>query len=191
MSATATERIAAGASITEPATLCAAFQATITEPPDLVALRSADGEIELTFAECGVRRIAAGLSALGVRRGDRVALLMTNRPEFHLIDTAAIHLGATPFSVYATSSPKQIAYLFKDAGNDVVVFEEQFFERVDAARGDAKMPSSPVCIDAAPQGAITLETLEGLGAPTFDFDATWHAVEPGPACTPVLPIVGG
>ena len=38
-----------------------------------------------------VREIAAGLAGLGLRRGDTVALMMTNRPEFHLVDTAAGH----------------------------------------------------------------------------------------------------
>ncbi len=42
--------------------------------------------------------------------------MLTNRPEFHLVDTAAMHLGAVPFSIYNTSSPEQIAYLLADAG---------------------------------------------------------------------------
>ena len=45
-----------------------------------------------------VRQIAAGLARLGTGHGDTVALMMTNRPEFHLADTAAFHLGAVPFS---------------------------------------------------------------------------------------------
>ena len=91
-------------------TLCEAFQATAARHADQIALRTANGSVELTFAEYAarVRRIAAGLAALGVRRGDTVGLLMANRPEFHLCDTAAIHLGATPFSVYGTLAPGDI-----------------------------------------------------------------------------------
>jgi long-subunit acyl-CoA synthetase (AMP-forming) len=185
MPATATKRATAGPATTERDTLCAAFQSTIAEHPELVALRTADGKTELTFAEYGarVRRIAAGLSALGVRRGDRVALMMTNRPEFNLIDTAAFHLGATPFSIYATCSPEQISYLFENAANDVVVLEEQFLERAKAARGGAGRPSSFVCIDAAPAESVTLEALEDLAAPEFDFDAAWRAVQPDDVLT--------
>src|SRR5439155_27296318 len=82
-------------------TMCAAFQATATRYADQLALRNEDGSIALTFGDYDerVRRIAAGLAALGVRQGDTVALLMGNRVEFHLVDTAAIHLGGTPFSV--------------------------------------------------------------------------------------------
>jgi len=185
MSVTATQRVASGASTAEPSTLCAAFQATVTAHPDLVALRTADGHTELTFAEYGerVRRIAAGLSALGVRRGDRVALMMTNRPEFHLVDTAVIHLGATPFSVYATSPPEQISYLLENAGNEIVVVEEQFLSSVLAARGRSGQPASIVCIDAAPAGTITLDSLESRGRSDFDFESAWRAVEPADVLT--------
>jgi long-chain acyl-CoA synthetase len=44
-----------------------------------------------------------------VGRGDKVALLLTNRPEFNLVDAAAQHLGAVPFSVYNTSSAEKYA----------------------------------------------------------------------------------
>ena len=60
--------------------------------------------------------------------------MLTNRPEFHLIDTAAMHLGATPFSIYNTSSPEQIAYLLDDAGNRVFVAEAAFLERARGPR---------------------------------------------------------
>ena len=54
--------------------------------------------------------------------------MLTNRPEFHLLDTAAMHLGATPFSIYNTSSPEQIAYLLGDAGNRVMIVEAAFLD---------------------------------------------------------------
>ena len=48
---------------------------------------------------------AGGLHKLGVRRGDTVALMISNRPEFMVADLAATMLGATPFSIYLTSRP--------------------------------------------------------------------------------------
>src|SRR5436309_15790266 len=88
------------------ATLCEAFQITAAERADQVALRTIGGQASISFAEYAerVKRLAAGFHGLGVRRGDTVALMLTNRPEFHLVDTAVMHLGATPFSVYNTSS---------------------------------------------------------------------------------------
>ncbi|WP_255280697.1 DUF3515 domain-containing protein [Actinomadura madurae] len=93
------------------------FQRTAGARAGQIALRSSDGAVELTWRQytARVRRIAGGLASLGVRHGDTVALMLTNRPEFHLADTAALHLGATPFSVYNTSPPSQIAHLFSNA----------------------------------------------------------------------------
>ena len=41
--------------------------------------------------------------------------MLTNRPEFHWVDAAALHLGATPFSIYNTYTAEQIEYLVADA----------------------------------------------------------------------------
>jgi long-chain acyl-CoA synthetase len=166
-------------------TLCEAFQATAAQHADAVALRTADGSVELTFAEyvARVRRIAAGLGALGIRRGDTVALLMSNRPEFHLCDTATIHLGATPFSVYNTLAPEQITHLFANAGNRIVIAERDQLDRVRAARAERPGPHLVVCVDGPADGAVSLAELEQMGDPAFDFDAAWRAVEPGDVLT--------
>src|SRR4051794_26898407 len=89
------------------ATMCAAFTTTVAERGDALALRTPDDSVRMTYAELGerVRRVAAGLAALGVGRGDAVGLMMVNRPEFNLVDAAAMLLGAVPFSVYNTSPP--------------------------------------------------------------------------------------
>src|SRR5437899_2321584 len=83
------------------ATMCEAFQLTASQRPEQVALRTLGGAVSITFADYmdRVRAIAGGLHALGVRRGDTVGFMLANRPEFHLLDTAAMHLGATPFSI--------------------------------------------------------------------------------------------
>ena len=119
------------------ATLCEAFQATAARYPGEIALRGPGGVMTITWQEYAgrVRQIAAGLAALGVGRGDTVALMMTNRPEFHLVDTAAMHLGAVPFSVYNTCAPEQIRYVLANAGSTVVVCEEEFAPRLAGGHG--------------------------------------------------------
>ena len=94
------------------------FTATVAARPDAVALRwrppgGAAATESLTWAEYAERacRVAAGLGSLGVRRGDRVVLMMRNRPEFHYADMGVLLAGATPFSIYNSSSPEQIEYL--------------------------------------------------------------------------------
>ena len=44
--------------------------------------------------------------------------MISNRPEFMIADLAAMTLGATPFSIYLTSAPDQVAYVVKDAGRE-------------------------------------------------------------------------
>ena len=63
-------------------------------------------------------------------RGDTVALMVSNRPEFMVADLAATMLGATPFSIYLTSAPDQIAYVIKDAGARVAIVEAPFKDAV-------------------------------------------------------------
>ncbi|WP_320671392.1 AMP-binding protein [Patulibacter defluvii] len=167
---------AAGDPLAVPS-LAAAFQRTAAVDPDAVALRTIGGAVEIswrTYAE-RVRRIAAGLAALGVGRGDAVGLMLLNRPEFHLCDTAALHLGAVPFSIYNTSAPEQIAHLFANAGNRVVVCESLFLDRVQEARA-ATAVEHVICLDGDADGTLTLEQLEAMGRPEFDFDGAWRAV---------------
>jgi len=94
-----------------------AFRLTVEDHPDRVALRTKDDEISLTWAQLRDRvdALAGGLARLGVRRGDSVALMLGNRPEFAIADLAAMTLGATPFSVYQTFTPTQIAGEVADA----------------------------------------------------------------------------
>ena len=165
-------------------TLCAAFQKTAAVKPDLIALRTPDDTTAITWREYAerVRKIAAGLDALGVRRGDTVAIMLTNRPEFHVVDTGALHTGATPFSIYNTLAPEQIAYLFSNAGNTVVVTEQQFLPVLRAANVDGQVKHF-VVVDGPADDAITLEELEASGDPSYDFDAAWQAVEEGDVLT--------
>ncbi|WP_412539648.1 AMP-dependent synthetase/ligase [Longispora sp. K20-0274] len=116
-------------------TLCAALRITAAARPDQIAVRDAAGTLELTYRELvrKAERVAAGLAALGLRKGDTIATMLVNRPEFHVVDIAAMLLGAVPFAVYNTSSPEQLAHLLADAGPRIVVTEPRFEASVRAA----------------------------------------------------------
>jgi long-chain acyl-CoA synthetase len=62
------------------------------------------------------RHIAAGLYSLGIRKGDRVALLSESRPEWTLTDAGCIFLGAVDVPIYPTLTPQQVRYILKDCG---------------------------------------------------------------------------
>src|SRR3954453_22358234 len=116
----------------QAATMAEALRRTAAEHGDVLAVRTRDDEVAWTWAEL-LRRVdalAGGLARLGVGRGDTVALMLANRPEFHRADMAAVTLGAVPFSIYLTSSPEQVAYVLRDAAPRVAIVEQRFTELV-------------------------------------------------------------
>ena len=147
------------------ATMCEALLATAALRPDKVAVRTPDDGLALTYAQL-TRRIAATASLLhdlGLRRGDALAIMLVNRPEFHVVDAAAMMLGATPFSLYNTSPAEQIAFVMGDAGNRLVVTEPRFADVVGAAGADAR--------------TLLLDDL-AEGDESFDLERHWRAVGP-------------
>ena len=126
----------------------------VDDHPDVVALRTTDG-VEWTWRDYAERaeRLAGGLRSLGVQRGDRVVLMMRNRLEFHVADIATLILGATPISIYNSSSPEQISYLVGHCEAVLAVTDDgDFVERMLAA--DAPSLRSVVVLGDAPQGTV-------------------------------------
>ena len=101
-----------------PQTLCEAFQATAAIDPDAVALRTrAASDADVARVRRQVREVAAGLAALGVGRGDTVALMMANRIEFYPLEVGAQHVGATSFSVYNTPARRAVGVRLRQRGH--------------------------------------------------------------------------
>jgi long-chain acyl-CoA synthetase len=146
-------------------TMCEALLTTAAQRPDQVALRTPDDAVSLTYAELPKRLAATAslLHDLGLRRGDALALMLVNRPEFHVVDAAAMLLGATPFSLYNSSPPEQIGFVMGDAGNRLVVTEPRFADVVRAAGRDVRV--------------VLLDELAG-GDDRFDLEPHWGAVAP-------------
>ncbi|HEU4943763.1 MAG TPA: AMP-binding protein, partial [Solirubrobacterales bacterium] len=162
-------------------TMCEAFQVTAAEWADSPALRLKDTDYEANWTEYAeaVQRRAAGLAKLGVKRGDTVGFMLVNRPALHLTDCAAMHLGATCFSVYNTSSPEQVEYVVENAASKVIVTEQAFLDTVLAVRDAVESLEHVVVVDGeAPEGTISIAELEAMGDSDFDFEAAWRAVEP-------------
>jgi long-subunit acyl-CoA synthetase (AMP-forming) len=169
------------------ATLGEALRRTAAAHPHIVAIRTLDDSVSLTWADVRERVdvLAAGLAGLGVGRGDTVALMLGNRPEFHLCDLAAVTLGATPFSIYLTSSPEQIRYVVGDAGARVAIVEQAHLPAMLAASAELPQLEHVVVVDGeAPEGVISLADVEADGrASDFDVDAALAAVQPDDVAT--------
>jgi long-chain acyl-CoA synthetase len=161
-------------------TMAEAFRHTVDRVPDRVALRTKDDSVSLTWGRLRDRvdALAGGLAKLGVKRGDTVALMFGNRPEFHLADLAAMTLGATPFSIYQTYTPDQIQYIVSDAGAKVAIIEEQFRETfLEARKGLPDLAHLIVVDGKGGDGTLTIEEVEASN-PGFDAEAAWRAIEP-------------
>src|SRR3954465_11522167 len=170
------------AALEEP-TMCAAFQVTAAERGDAVAIRTKGDDVSITWSEYAerVRRLAAGLASLGLERGQTIGLLLNNRPEFPLGDTAAMHLGATPYSVYNTYTAEQIEYLVTDAANTILVTEPDYLDTALAVQKACGTVEHVIDVEGSGRdGTISLEELESRGEENsdFDFEAAWKAVEP-------------
>jgi long-subunit acyl-CoA synthetase (AMP-forming) len=164
-------------------TVALAFRETVREHGSAVAVRTLDGSVEWSWSELGDRvdALAGGLRALGVERGATVAIMLVNRPEFHLADLAVVTAGGTPFSIYQTYTPDQIAYVVSDSGAKVIITETAFLPVVLKAREQLPAVEHVVLIDppaeGAPAGTTALSEVEGAD-PGFDAAAAAEEVRP-------------
>lgn len=88
---------------------------------------------EHTWAEYAlrVRAFGLGLVALGIGRGDRVAIHSEDRPEWLFADIGTMSVGAISVGIYPTNPPTEVEYLLSHSGARIVVAEDQ--EQVDKA----------------------------------------------------------
>jgi long-subunit acyl-CoA synthetase (AMP-forming) len=125
--------------------------------------------------------LAAGLAGLHVRHGEPVALMLSNRPEFHIFDAAAMHLGAVPFSLYNTATIEQLEYVIASSGCRVIVTENAFLKTVLPAAAAAGTVAHVVVVDEPSDtaaGVLSVADLEASASADFDFEAAWRAVGP-------------
>ncbi len=164
----ATER--EGHSAAHAATIVEAFEITSAALADRVAIRTKGDEQTLTWAQWHrrVRDLAGGLHKLGLARGETLAIMLTNRPEFHVVDLAAVTLGATPYSIYQTYAPNQIEFLLCDADTRIAVIERQYLERMLEVRARLPRLERVIVVDLPEEesltdGVLTLAEVEAFG----------------------------
>ena len=171
-------------------TVATMFASTVRAMPDAVALRWKEGDAwrEITWAETADQacRLAASLGALGVTRGDRVVMIMRNRPEFHVADLAVLLCGATPISIYNSSAPDQVQYLAGHCGAVVAIAEDaDYLDRILQVRGELPNLRHVVVIDD-PTGAAQSDILRWddlLAAEPVDFATACEIAQPDDLAT--------
>src|SRR5581483_10717855 len=167
------------AAAVEGQTIPGEFAKTAARRADLTALRwrTPDGGWgEWTWGEYADRaaRVAGGLKDLGLGRGDRAVLMLRNRPEFHAADIAVLLTGATPISIYNSSSPDQIQYLTSHSDAVVAVVEDvDFLERFLKVRPELAGLRNVVVLEdpdgLAPEDVVRFDSL--LAADPVDLEA--------------------
>ncbi|MBV9311349.1 MAG: long-chain fatty acid--CoA ligase, partial [Solirubrobacterales bacterium] len=141
--------------------------------------------VSITWSELleRVDSLAAGLAGLGVSRGDTVAIMLGNRPEFHVVDLAIAMLGAAPFSIYVTYPAGEVQYLMGDAGSKVAIVEQTYLPvMLEAQQGLPELEHIIVVDGEAPEGCISLSEVEGSN-PDFDVEAAASEVGPNDLLT--------
>ncbi len=148
-----------------------------------------------------VRAMATALGALGVGRGDRVALISENRWEWPVVDFAVLALGAVDVPLYLTLTAEQIGYMVRDSGAKVAVVSS--WEQAEKVRATGDLPALErlVVMDEEPaqndekqipfgndkskeaalpvaQMSELLKDSAAMQAPDSEFDARVRAVHP-------------
>ena len=155
----------------EPATLVEAFEyvARVHKRPDTINFKRDGSWVHISSDEtlARARAIANGLYSLGIRRGDRVAILSESRPEWTLVDAGCMFAAAIDVPIYPTLTPPQVRYILKDSGARVLVLaNEEKFHQIQEVLAECPAVEHVVIFEksgAADIRGISLAQLEQRG----------------------------
>jgi long-chain acyl-CoA synthetase len=134
----------------------------------------------------GVVGIARTLESLGIRKGDRVAILSENRPEWTITDFAVLGLGAVTVPIYATQTAEQTSFILKDSGARVVAVSTQSqLEKILTIQQHTPLEHILVMDAVETAHAVYMQRLmlQGPVAPDPDFDARSQSIVPDDLAT--------
>jgi long-chain acyl-CoA synthetase len=139
------------------------------DKPDAMLVRVGDQYTPISHRALldRIRRASFGLKAIGIQRGDRVAILSENRPEWAIADFACLTSGVTDVPLYPSLPTEQLRYPLRDSGAVAIfVSTEAQAAKIAAIRGDLPALKTVIAFDtaAAKLADITLEALEQRGA---------------------------
>lgn len=155
----------------EPTTLVEMFEHAVRHhhKPDALNYKK-DGEWRSISSEellLRSRRIALGLHSLGIRRGDRIALISANCPEWTLTDAGCQFAGVIDVPIYTTQAPSQVCYILNDSGARIFVIQNRAaLDRIRDAIKDCATIERFVFFDkqgVEEENALSLEELEEMG----------------------------
>jgi long-chain acyl-CoA synthetase len=177
----------------ETRTLCELFEGSVRDHDRAAAflIKKSGAYAPVSSREIAgrVRAVACGLQALGVERGDRVAILSENRLEWAITDYAILLCGAISVPIYATLQPAQVRAQLADCGAAAAFVSDR--AQLDKLGEAAALPALQlvVAFDAGAAGAgtgraargrrvVDLAAVEsqGAGGDLVRLEATWRAL---------------
>ncbi len=130
--------------------------------------------------------VARALESWGIRKGDRVAILSENRPEWTITDFAALSLGAVTVPVYSTQTPEQTAFLLNDSGARIIaVSTKHQLEKILTIQPHTPVERIMVMDAVETAHAVQMQGLMLSGPAGFDpeFDARSQSIGPDDLAT--------
>jgi long-chain acyl-CoA synthetase len=138
--------------------------------PDRVAVRAAG--LELTYRELAdrVNRFSAGLVALGIGRGDRVAILDVNSSHYIEAYYAAAQIGAILIPLNSRLAAEEVSYALEDAGANTLMYGARFQPIIESVRSKTTCIQHFICHDSGPEapgGSLSYEAIVAGHRPLY------------------------
>ncbi len=144
--------------------------------------------VSRSYDEVGevVKKLSLGLMALGIEKGDKVAILGNTRPEWTYFDFAALTAGATVVPIYQTNSPEECEYVLENSDAVAVIVEdEEQLEKIRAIRDRCPKLQHVIRMTGRGGGGVSEDELIQRGADLSDADwrERFESVTPDDICT--------
>ena len=133
-----------------------------------------------------VKRLSMGLMALGIEKGDKVAILGNTRPEWTYFDFAALTAGATVVPIYQTNSAEECEYVLENSdASAVIVEDDEQLEKIRAIRNRCPKLQHVIRMTGKGGGATSAQELveQGAGLSDADWEERYESVTAEDICT--------
>ncbi|MGG1655801.1 long-chain-fatty-acid--CoA ligase [Geobacillus thermopakistaniensis] len=144
-------------------TVCDVLHERAAEFGSQPALTFYDKTITYAELEAAVNRFTSSLQALGVQKGDRVAIMLPNCPQYVIAYYGILQAGAIVTQVNPMLVERELAYLLKDSGAETIVIYEPLYPRLATVRGETAVKQAITVSFGAPPSVSLAE-----GDVTFD-----------------------
>ncbi|MDR2824040.1 MAG: long-chain fatty acid--CoA ligase, partial [Prevotellaceae bacterium] len=114
--------------------------------------------------------LSLGMLALGIERGDRVAIVTGNRPEWNMLDFAVMQIGAVSVPIYPTISAEDYEHILNHAEMKMLIFDSKLiWQRIENILPDVKSLQHVYTISDLGTGHHLLAEIEEIGRQNADF----------------------